>query len=51
MQEHFNPLLNFNTFAQGEEIHVAMWPAVPVDMGPPAPYSMCDEGQQLFRLL
>ncbi|KAK2483516.1 hypothetical protein H9L39_05308 [Fusarium oxysporum f. sp. albedinis] len=41
--EHFNPLINFNTFFQGEQIHCAAWPCVPVYSGGPEPYSMSDE--------
>ncbi|CAG1999941.1 unnamed protein product [Fusarium graminearum] len=41
--EHFNPLLNFNTFSQGEDIHCAAWPCVPTHLGGPEPYSMSDE--------
>ncbi len=45
VKEHFNPLLNFNTFSQGEQIHVAAWPPVMPHPGGPAPYSMSGEGQ------
>ncbi|KAF5637091.1 aliphatic nitrilase [Fusarium sp. NRRL 25303] len=41
--EHFNPLINFNTFSQGEQIHCAAWPCVPTHSGGPEPYSMSDE--------
>ncbi|CEI60150.1 Arylacetonitrilase [Fusarium venenatum] len=41
--EHFNPLLNFSTFSQGEDIHCAAWPCVPTHSGGPEPYSMSDE--------
>ncbi|KAG9501716.1 hypothetical protein J7337_007407 [Fusarium musae] len=41
--EHFNPLTNFNTFSQREQIHCAAWPCVPVHSGGPEPYSMSDE--------
>ncbi|KAF5252334.1 hypothetical protein FANTH_2634 [Fusarium anthophilum] len=41
--EHFNPLINFNTFSQGEQIHCAAWPCVPAHSGGPEPYSMSDE--------
>ncbi|KLP19923.1 Uncharacterized protein LW94_6185 [Fusarium fujikuroi] len=41
--EHFNPLINFNTFSQGEQIHCAAWPCVPAHSGGPEPFSMSDE--------
>src|ERR1700761_2707845 len=44
-QEHFSPLINFNTFSQGEQIHVAAWPTVMPHPGGPAPYSMSGEGK------
>ncbi|KAI7767216.1 hypothetical protein LZL87_009618 [Fusarium oxysporum] len=45
--EHFNPLINFNTYSQGEQIHCAAWPCVPVHSGGPEPYSMSDEGPSI----
>ncbi|KAF4443209.1 hypothetical protein F53441_11518 [Fusarium austroafricanum] len=41
--EHFNPLINFNTFSQGEQIHCAAWPCVPTHSGGPEPFSMSDK--------
>ncbi|KAJ3536387.1 hypothetical protein NM208_g6738 [Fusarium decemcellulare] len=41
--EHFNPLINFNTSSQGEQIHCSVWPCVPTHSGGPEPYSMSDE--------
>ncbi|KAF4502139.1 aliphatic nitrilase [Fusarium agapanthi] len=41
--EHFNPLINFNTFSQGEQIHCTAWLCVPAHSGGPEPYSMSDE--------
>ncbi|KAM6480555.1 carbon-nitrogen hydrolase [Trichoderma sp. SZMC 28011] len=43
--DHFNPLLVYNTYSQGEEIHCAAWPPVAPHPGGPAPYSMADEGK------
>ncbi|KAF6840300.1 aliphatic nitrilase [Colletotrichum plurivorum] len=45
--EHIQPLLKFNTIAQGEEIHVAAWPSVtPHEEGSPGMWSMSAEGCQ-----
>ncbi|KAL3466858.1 carbon-nitrogen hydrolase [Aspergillus heterothallicus] len=42
--DHYNPLLVFNTYSQGEEIHVAAWPpVVPFREGGHVPYSMSAE--------
>lgn len=45
IQDHFNPLLVYNTYSQGEEIHCSAWPPVAPHPGGPAPYSMADEGE------
>lgn len=42
--EHIQPLLKYNTIAQGEEIHVAAWPSVTPHMGGPDLWSMSAEG-------
>lgn len=43
--EHIQPLLKFYTLSQGEQIHVAAWPALdPFVDGSPGFYSMSDEG-------
>ncbi|OJJ03924.1 hypothetical protein ASPVEDRAFT_195809 [Aspergillus versicolor CBS 583.65] len=41
--EHYNPLLKYHTFAQGEEIHVAAWPPVMPHPGGKHSYSMSQE--------
>ncbi|KAL2819974.1 carbon-nitrogen hydrolase [Aspergillus granulosus] len=40
--DHYNPLLVFNTYSQGEEIHVSAWPPI-APHGGHTPYSMSGE--------
>lgn len=42
--EHIQPLLKYNTIAQNEEIHVAIWPPLNSEVGDPIPWSMTAEG-------
>ncbi|KAL9027612.1 MAG: hypothetical protein Q9196_003890 [Gyalolechia fulgens] len=43
--EHIQPLLKFHQFSQGEQIHVAAWPALNVfEEGSPGFWSMSTEG-------
>ena len=46
--EHAQPLLKYHTIAQGEMIHVAMWPPIAPSSGPEDPmlWSMTTEGCQ-----
>ena len=46
--EHIQPLLKYNTYQQGEEIHVASWPPVDPHPGGPALWSMSAEGALRF---
>ncbi|KAK1244078.1 hypothetical protein MKX08_002216 [Trichoderma sp. CBMAI-0020] len=46
--DHFNPLIVYNTYSQGEEIHCSAWPPVAPHPGGPAPYSMADEAVAAF---
>lgn len=45
--EHIQPLLKFNTISQGEQIHVAAWPALFPHLGF-EPFSMADEGCEII---
>jgi cyanide hydratase len=44
--EHFQPLLKYNTWAQGEEVHIAMWPFNGPHIGP-EPWSVSNDANEL----
>ncbi|KAJ5186722.1 hypothetical protein N7449_011486 [Penicillium cf. viridicatum] len=44
--EHLQPLLKYNTWAQGEEVHIAMWPFNGPHLGA-EPWSVCSDANEL----
>jgi predicted amidohydrolase len=44
--EHFQPLLKYNTWAQGEQVHIAAWPFNGKHVGV-EPWSVCSEANEL----
>ncbi|KAJ5420000.1 hypothetical protein N7465_002519 [Penicillium sp. CMV-2018d] len=44
--EHIQPLLKYNTWAQGEEVHIAMWPFNGPHLGA-EPWSVCSDANEL----
>lgn len=44
--EHLQPLLKYNTWSQGEEVHIAMWPFHGRHLGP-EPWSICSDACEL----
>ena len=44
--EHLQPLLKYNTYAQGEEVHIAAWPYNGPHVGH-EPWSVCNEANEV----
>jgi predicted amidohydrolase len=45
--EHFQPLLKYNTYAQGEQVHIAAWPFNGPHVDGNAPWSVCGEANEV----
>lgn len=45
--EHFQPLLKYNTYAQGEQVHIAAWPYNGPHVDGAAPWSVCNEANEV----
>lgn len=45
--EHFQPLLKYHTYAQGEEVHIAAWPFNGDYHGGPGPWSVFAEANEV----
>lgn len=45
--EHFQPLLKYNTYAQGEQVHIAAWPYNGPHVDGCAPWSVCGEANEV----
>jgi predicted amidohydrolase len=44
--EHFQPLLKYHTYAQGEQVHIASWPFNGPYLGLGEPWSVCNEANE-----
>ncbi|KAL6250661.1 hypothetical protein RBB50_002963 [Rhinocladiella similis] len=45
--EHFQPLLKYHTYAQGEQVHIAAWPFNGNYLGLGEPWSVCNEANEV----
>ncbi|KAK4938767.1 hypothetical protein LTR10_020870 [Elasticomyces elasticus] len=45
--EHFQPLLKYHTYAQGEQVHIAAWPFNGDYLGLGEPWSVCNEANEV----
>jgi predicted amidohydrolase len=45
--EHYQPLLKYHTYAQGEQVHIACWPFNGEYLGLGEPWSVCNEANEV----
>ncbi|KAF7190454.1 Arylacetonitrilase [Pseudocercospora fuligena] len=45
--EHFQPLLKYHTYAQGEQVHIAAWPFNGEYLGLGEPWSVCNQANEV----